>query len=108
MSGERGVSENELLMWIECAGDVVSLDDIGRRLALDPELEAWARGARSDREVVMALGRAEAVDAPRGMWREAVAEAERRALLLEEDISAVRGGYRFRVTPVRLVAAAAF
>ncbi len=107
MSAERGVSQDELLAWIEEAGDPATLADIGRRLALDPELETWASGARADRAGVILLGEAHAREAPRGMWREALAEAERRALLLEHEIEPERGPFRLRVTPVRLGIAAA-
>jgi len=107
MSAERGVSQDELLAWIEEVGDEASLADIGRRLALDPELEAWARGARADREGVVLMGEAHAREAPRGLWREALAEAERRALLVEEEVEPAAPVFTFRLTPVRLGVAAA-
>lgn len=107
MSAERGVSQDELLAWIEEAGDPAVIADIGRRLALDPELEAWAAGARADRAGVILLGEAHAREAPRGMWREALAEAERRALLLEHEIEPERGPFRLRITPLRMGIAAA-
>ena len=107
MSAERGVSQDELLAWIEEDGDAASLADIGRRLALDPELEAWARGARADREGVVLMGEAHAREAPRGLWREAMAEAERRALLIEEEVAPSAPVFTFKLTPVRLGIAAA-
>jgi len=109
MTAPRGVSQDELLAWIESAGPPEVLEDIGRRLAQDPELEAWARGARSDRAGIRQASLLERGEAPSGLWREALAGSERRALLgeLGEDVEA-RGPYRLRVTPVRLVAAAGF
>ena len=107
MSAERGVSQDELLAWIEEAGDEASLADIGRRLAQDPELEAWAVGARADRRGVVLLGEAHAREAPRGLWREALAEAERRALLVEEEVAAPAPVFTFKLTPVRMGVAAA-
>jgi len=109
MTAPRGVSQDELLAWIESAGTPEALADIGRRLGQDPELEAWARGARSDRAGIRQSALLERGDAPSGLWREALAESERRALLGElGETDEPRGPFRLRVTPVRLVAAAGF
>lgn len=106
MSGDRGISQDELLGWIEDELEPLVREDVTRRLALDPELDTWARGARADRLAVCALAEAEGAAAPAGLWREAMAEAERR-VLLADAVEPARGPYRLRVTPVRLVAAAA-
>ncbi len=103
----RGVSQDELLAWIEADADEAALADIGARLAQDPELEAWARGARGDRERLSVLGARDAREAPAGLWREALAESERRALLIEREVEPERGPFRLRVTPVRVGIAAA-
>lgn len=109
MTAPRGVSQDELLAWIESAGTPEALEDIGRRLGQDPELETWARGARSDRAGIRRAALIERGDAPSGVWREALAESERRALLGElGETDEPRGPFRLRVTPVRLVAAAGF
>jgi len=113
MNAERGVSQDELLAFIEdqLPGDAAA--DVERRLGADPELERWARGARADRHALSRLGRSDELAAPRGLWRDALDEAERRALLVSEFGSIDRdevspGPHRFRLTPVRLVAAAGF
>ena len=110
MTDQRGISQDELLAWIEddlAPGDAA---DVESRLDLDPELARWARGARADRDAILDLARAEGAAAPRGLWRDALAEAERRALLLDVEVAPIedRGPFTLRLTPVRLVAAAGF
>jgi|GEM_PF-6783695 len=97
------------MAWIEGELDAASASDVEARLSADPELHAWARATRADRLALAVLARRDAALAPRGLWRDALGEAERRALLAEEAVTgrAASAPVVFRITPARLVAAAA-
>lgn len=90
------LDEHELLAWIEGELPARREAEIRDALASDPELLAWAEQARADRAALRAWGESMDTSAPSGMVEDAIAMAERRALLDGDgsDLRLVGGGER--------------
>lgn len=111
----KRLSEEEILTLIEEGGD----EALEALAAEDPGLARWVRAAKRDRETMLAMGRSpeREMQAPEGLVEDALAEAERRALVGTTTHAPGRreragrrtpaGHRRLRVTPLGVTIAAA-
>jgi hypothetical protein len=103
----RRISEDDLLAFIE--GDLPDdrRDEVRRALEGEPDLLAWAEGARADRAAMQEWGRPGASIAPPDLVEQAMRQAERDALLGAAGLDeAHRPRVLFRFTGPRAALAA--
>ncbi|MFG0275903.1 MAG: anti-sigma factor family protein [Phycisphaerales bacterium] len=103
----RRISEDDLLAFIE--GDLPDdrRDEVQRALEGEPDLLAWAEGARADRAAMQEWGRPGASIAPPDLVEQAMRQAERDALLGAAGLDeAHRPRVLFRFTGPRAALAA--
>jgi hypothetical protein len=106
----RPVRDEDLLAWIEGEATPEQAAQIEAAIAEDARLRAWATGAQADRDMLRAWGEPGASIAPPDLVEQAIAMAERSALLDAPadglyELKTQRGPFRL-FTPARLSIAA--